>query len=64
VKVPVDTTALITNEGVILVDEKFEIDADNSFAKADRVAPSNLKKCSAPVERRLLSAPVFAVSFA
>ena len=33
--VPGNTTALITNEGVILVDDKFEIDADNIVRNAE-----------------------------
>ena len=41
--VPGNTTALITNEGVILVDDKFEIDADNIVAMLKTVTNQPIK---------------------
>jgi cyclase len=41
--VPGNTTALITNEGVILVDDKFEIDADNIVALLKTVTNQPVK---------------------
>ncbi len=41
--VPGNTTALITNEGVILVDDKFEIDADNIVATLKTVTNQPIK---------------------
>jgi cyclase len=41
--VPGNTTALITNEGVILVDDKFEIDADNLVALLKTVTNQPIK---------------------
>ena len=41
--VPGNTTALITNEGVILVDDKFEIDADNIVALLKTVTNQPIK---------------------
>jgi cyclase len=41
--VPGNTTALITNEGVILVDDKFEIDADNVVAMLKTVTNQPIK---------------------
>jgi glyoxylase-like metal-dependent hydrolase (beta-lactamase superfamily II) len=35
--VPGNTTAMVTNEGVILVDDKFEVDADNILAQLKTV---------------------------
>jgi glyoxylase-like metal-dependent hydrolase (beta-lactamase superfamily II) len=35
--VPGNTTALVTNEGVVLVDDKFEIDHDNIMAQLKKV---------------------------
>jgi glyoxylase-like metal-dependent hydrolase (beta-lactamase superfamily II) len=42
-QVPGNTTALITNEGVILVDDKFEIDADNIVAMLKTVTTQPIK---------------------
>jgi glyoxylase-like metal-dependent hydrolase (beta-lactamase superfamily II) len=41
--VPGNTTAVITNEGVILVDDKFEIDADNIVALLKTVTNQPIK---------------------
>ena len=41
--VPGNTTALITNDGVILVDDKFEIDADNIVAELKKVTSQPIK---------------------
>jgi cyclase len=41
--VPGNTTALVTNEGVILVDDKFEIDADNIVALLKTVTNQPIK---------------------
>jgi len=41
--VPGNTTALITNEGVILVDDKFELDADNIVAMLKTVTNQPIK---------------------
>ncbi len=41
--VPGNTTALITNEGVILVDDKFEIDVDNIVATLRTVTTQPIK---------------------
>src|SRR5438552_16043903 len=35
--VPGNSTALITDEGVVLVDDKFEVDHDNIMAKLKKV---------------------------
>src|ERR1044071_8211566 len=35
--VPGNTTALVTNEGVVLVDDKFEVDHDNIMAELKKV---------------------------
>jgi cyclase len=42
-QVPGNTTALITNEGVILVDDKFEIDVDNVVAMLKTVTNQPIK---------------------
>src|SRR5437016_3434907 len=41
--VPGNTTALVTNEGVMLVDDKFPVDADNIVAEVKKspISPSN-----------------------
>src|SRR5215470_13415233 len=41
--VPGNSTALITNEGVILVDDKFEIDHDNIMAQIKKVTNQPVK---------------------
>src|SRR5687767_8814802 len=41
--VPGNTTALITDEGVILVDDKFEVDADNIVALLKTVTNQPIK---------------------
>jgi glyoxylase-like metal-dependent hydrolase (beta-lactamase superfamily II) len=41
--VPGNTTALITNEGVVLVDDKFEIDHDNIMAQLKKVTSQPVK---------------------
>src|SRR5262245_15611684 len=41
--VPGNSTALITNEGVILVDDKFEIDHDNILAQLKKVTSQPVK---------------------
>src|SRR5256885_12143837 len=41
--VPGNTTALITNEGVILVDDKFEIDFPNIVAEVKKLTPQPIK---------------------
>src|ERR1043166_1301781 len=35
--VPGNTTVMVTNEGVIMVDDKFEIDADDILAEAKKI---------------------------
>jgi cyclase len=41
--VPGNTTALITNEGVVLVDDKFEIDFPNIVAEVKKLTPQPIK---------------------
>src|SRR5438067_4824209 len=41
--VPGNTTALVTNEGVVLVDDKFEIDFPNIVAEVKKVTPQPIK---------------------
>src|SRR5882724_13373169 len=41
--VPGNTTALVTNEGVILVDDKFEIDFANIVAEVKKLTPQPIK---------------------
>src|SRR5205809_526430 len=41
--VPGNTTALITSEGVILVDDKFEIDFANIVAEVKKLTPQPIK---------------------
>ncbi|HYJ93517.1 MAG TPA: MBL fold metallo-hydrolase, partial [Vicinamibacterales bacterium] len=41
--VPGNTTALITNEGVVLVDDKFEIDHANIMAQLKKVTSQPVK---------------------
>jgi cyclase len=41
--VPGNTTALVTNEGVVLVDDKFEIDHDNIMASLKKVTNQPVK---------------------
>jgi cyclase len=41
--VPGNTTALITNEGVILVDDKFEVDFANIVAEVKKLTPQPIK---------------------
>jgi glyoxylase-like metal-dependent hydrolase (beta-lactamase superfamily II) len=41
--VPGNTTALITNEGVVIVDDKFEIDHDNIMAQLKKVTNQPVK---------------------
>ena len=41
--VPGNTTALITNEGVVIVDDKFEIDHDNIMAQLKKVTSQPVK---------------------
>src|SRR5437773_11729696 len=41
--VPGNSTALITNEGVVLVDDKFEIDHDNIIAQLKKVTDKPLR---------------------
>ena len=41
--VPGNTTALITNEGVVLVDDKFEIDFANIVAEVKKLTPQPIK---------------------
>ena len=41
--VPGNTTALVTNEGVLLVDDKFEIDHDNIVAMLKTVTNQPVK---------------------
>src|SRR5437764_15448921 len=41
--VPGNTTALVTNEGVILVDDKFPVDADNIVAEVKKVTNQPIK---------------------
>jgi len=41
--VPGNTTALVTNEGVILVDDKFEVDAANIVAEVKKITSQPIK---------------------
>src|SRR5437868_5747527 len=41
--VPGNTTALVTNEGVILVDDKFEVDFNNIVAEVKKITPQPIK---------------------
>ncbi|HUK36741.1 MAG TPA: MBL fold metallo-hydrolase [Vicinamibacterales bacterium] len=41
--VPGNTTALVTNEGVLLVDDKFEIDFPNIVAEVKKLTPQPIK---------------------
>jgi glyoxylase-like metal-dependent hydrolase (beta-lactamase superfamily II) len=41
--VPGNSTALVTNEGVVLVDDKFEVDADNILAMLKKVTNQPVK---------------------
>jgi glyoxylase-like metal-dependent hydrolase (beta-lactamase superfamily II) len=41
--VPGNTTALVTNEGVVLVDDKFEVDHDNIMAELKKVTNQPVK---------------------
>ena len=41
--VPGNTTALVTNEGVILIDDKFEIDFANIVAEVKKLTPQPIK---------------------
>jgi len=41
--VPGNTTALVTNEGVVLVDDKFEVDHDNIVAELKKVTSQPVK---------------------
>ena len=41
--VPGNTTALVTNEGVVLVDDKFEIDHDNILAELKKITNQPVK---------------------
>src|SRR5881397_87997 len=41
--VPGNSTALITNEGVVLVDDKFEVDHDNIVAQLKKVTNQPIK---------------------
>ncbi len=41
--VPGNTTALITNEGVVLVDDKFEVDFANIVAEVKKLTPQPIK---------------------
>src|SRR6516225_11565375 len=41
--VPGNTTALVTNEGVLLVDDKFEIDFPNIVAEVKRLTSQPIK---------------------
>src|SRR5690349_3798120 len=41
--VPGNTTAMVTNEGVILVDDKFEVDAENILAQLKTVTDQPVK---------------------
>src|SRR5262245_4530238 len=41
--VPGNTTALITNEGVVLVDDKFEIDSANILAELKKITNQPVK---------------------
>ena len=41
--VPGNTTALVTNEGVVLVDDKFEVDHDNILAELKKVTSQPVK---------------------
>src|SRR5262245_34901175 len=41
--VPGNVTALITNEGVVLVDDKFAIDYDNIIAEVKKITPQPVK---------------------
>ena len=41
--VPGNTTALVTNEGVVLVDDKFPVDADNIVAEVKKITNQPIK---------------------
>ena len=41
--VPGNTTALVTNEGVVLVDDKFEVDGDNILAMVKKITNQPVK---------------------
>lgn len=41
--VPGNTTVLVTNEGVVLVDDKFAIDFDNIVAEVKKITPQPIK---------------------
>ena len=41
--VPGNTTVLITNEGVLLVDDKFEVDANNVIAEVKKLTSQPIK---------------------
>src|SRR5215470_6318268 len=41
--VPGNTTALVTNEGVVLVDDKFPVDADNIVAEVKKLTSQPIK---------------------
>src|SRR5438876_3056110 len=41
--VPGNTTALITNEGVVLVDDKFEVDHNNILAEVKKITGQPVK---------------------
>jgi len=41
--VPGNTTVLVTNEGVVLVDDKFAIDYDNIVAEVKKITPQPIK---------------------
>src|SRR5947208_14781200 len=41
--VPGNTTALITNEGVVLVDDKFEVDHNNILAELKKITSQPVK---------------------
>jgi glyoxylase-like metal-dependent hydrolase (beta-lactamase superfamily II) len=41
--VPGNTTVMVTNEGVIMVDDKFEIDADNILAEVKKITNQPVK---------------------
>ena len=41
--VPGNTTVLVTNEGVLLVDDKFAIDYDNIVAEVKKITPQPIK---------------------
>src|ERR1700758_1502578 len=41
--VPGNTTVLVTNEGVLLVDDKFEVDANNVIAEVKKLTSQPIK---------------------